>query len=88
MINITPARLCPKGYKSLSISRPDRTGRGIAIVFKKDLNVTKGCTTTYITMEMDTFWININNHVINLVAIYRPPDTNILDFCCEFTDIL
>ena len=85
--NITPARLCPNGYKSLSISRPDRTGKGIAIVFKKDLNVTKACTTTYIIMEMATFQININNHVINLVTIYRPPDTNILDFCHEFTDI-
>ena len=86
--NITPTRLCQKGYKCLSISRPDITGGGIAIVFKKDLNVTKACTTTYLTMEMATFRININNHVINLVTIYRPPDTNILDFCYEFTDIL
>ena len=86
--NITPARLCPNGYKSLSISRLDRTGGGIAIVFKKDLNVTKACTTTYTTMEMATFWININNCVLNLVTVYRPPDTNILDFCHEFTYIL
>ena len=81
-------RLCPNGYKSLSISRPNGTGGGIAIVFRKDLNVTKTCTTTYTTMEMATFQININNFVINLVTIYRPPDTNILDFCHEFTDIL
>ena len=86
--NITPARLCPKGYKSLSIPRLVRTGGGTAMVFKKDLNVTKACTTIYITMEMATFQININNCVINLVTIYRPPDTNILDFCHEFTDIL
>ena len=62
--------------------------RGIAIVFKKDLNVTKACTTTYNTMEMATFLTNINNHVINLVTIYRPTDTNVLDVCHEFTDIL
>ena len=37
---------------------------------------------------MATFQININNHVINLVTIYRLPDTNILDICHEFTDIL
>ena len=86
--NVTPVRLCPNGYKSLPISRLHRTGGGITIVFKKDLNVTKACTTTYTTMEMATFWININNCVINLVSIYRPPDTNILDFCHEFTDIL
>ena len=86
--NVTPARLCPNGYKSLYVSRLDRAGGGIAVFFKKDLNVTKACTTAYTTMEMATFWININNHVINLVKIYRPPDTNILDFCCEFTDIL
>ena len=86
--SITPIRLCPNGYKLLSVSRPDRTGGVIAIVIKKDLNVTKACTTTYTTMEMATFQININNHVINLVTIYRPPDTNILDICHEFTDIL
>ena len=39
-------------------------------------------------MEMATFQININNYIINLVTIYRPPDTNILDFCHEFKDIL
>ena len=86
--NVTPVRLCPNGYKSLSISRPNRTGGGIAIVFKKDFNVTKSCVTIYTTMEMATFQININNHVINLVTFYRPPDTNILGFCHEFTDIL
>ena len=86
--NVIPVRLCPNGYKSLPISRPNRTGGGITIVFKKDCNVTKSCTTTYTTMEMAIFWININNCIINLVTIYRPPDTNILDFCCEFTDIL
>ena len=84
--NITPTRLCPNGSKPLSISRPDRTGGGTAIVFKKDLNVTKACTTTYINMEITTFQININNCVINLVTIYRPPDTKILDFCHEFTE--
>ena len=83
--NITPTRLSPKGYNSLSISRLDRTGGGIAVVFKKDLNVTKACTTTCITMKMATFQININNHVINQVTIYKPPDINVLDFCHEFT---
>ena len=86
--NVTPARLCPNGYKSLSISRPNGTGGCIAIVFKKDFNVTKSCATTYTTMKMATFWIDINNHIINLITIYRPPDINILDFCHEFTDIL
>ena len=40
----TPGRLCPSGYKALSISRHGRTGGGIAIIYKNDLNinVTKG----------------------------------------------
>ena len=36
---ITPTRLCPNSYKSLSNSRQDRVGGGIAIVYKHELNI-------------------------------------------------
>ena len=36
---MTPVQLCPPGYKSISISGKDRTGGGIAVVYKDILTV-------------------------------------------------
>ena len=79
----TPGRLCPSGYKALSISRHGRTGGGIAIVYKNDLNIniTKGQPLE--TMESTCFSINTGFKVVNLIAIYKPPDSNALEFCNE-----
>ena len=84
----TPGRLCPSGYKALSISRHGRTGGGIAIIYKNDLNinVTKGQPLE--TMESTCFSINTGSRVVNLIAIYRPPDSNALEFCNELANLL
>ena len=34
------------------------------------------------------FSINTGNKVINLIAIYRPPDSNVLEFCNELANLL
>ena len=84
----TPGRLCPHGYKALSISRHGRTSGGIAIIYKNDLNinVTKGQPLE--TMESTCFSINTGFRVVNLIAIYRPPDSNALEFCNELANLL
>ena len=38
---ITSTRLCPDGYKSLSIPRHDKVGEGIAIIHKGKVNISK-----------------------------------------------
>ena len=84
----TPGRLSPSGYKALSISRHGRTGGSIAIVYKNDLNIniTKGQPLE--TMESTCFSINTGFRVVNLIAIYRPPDSNALEFCNELANLL
>ena len=85
---ITPTRLCPKGYKSLSISRQDKAGGGIAIVYKSELNISSARDEPYKTMELYSFIISTGNRPINLITIYRPPNTNVLEFCNELANLL
>ena len=74
----TPSRLCPSGYKALSISRHGRIGGGIATVYENDLNISTTRGQPFKTMESTCFSINTGNKVINLIATYRPPDSNVL----------
>ena len=85
---ITPTRLCPNGYKSYSISRKDRVGGGIAVVYKSGLNISITSSGTFKTMELSSFIISTRNKQINLIIIYRPPDTNTLEFCRELANLL
>ena len=84
----TPSRLCPSGYKAVSISRRGRIGGGIAIVYKSDLNISTARCESFKTMESTCFSINTGKRSINLIAIYRPPDSNVLEFCNELTNLL
>ena len=85
---ITPTRLCLNGYKSLSISRQDKVGGGIAIVYKSKFNISIARGQPFKTMEFSCFCISTGNRLINLITIYRPPDSNVLEFCNELTNLL
>ena len=85
---VTPTRLCPSGYKSLSISRQNRVGGGIAIVYKNKLNVSIARVQPFKSMELSCFSISAGNRLINLITIYRPPDSNVLEFCNELDKLL
>ena len=85
---ITPTRLCPNGYKSLSISRQDKVGGGIAIVYKSELNISPSRDEPHKTMESSSFFISTGNKQLNLTAIYRPPNTNVLEFCNDLASLL
>ena len=85
---IIPIRLCPSGYKALSISRHGKIGGGIAIVYKSNLNISIARGQPFKTMESTCFSINTGNRLINLIAIYTPPDSNVLEFCNELTNLL
>ena len=85
---VTPTRLCPKGYKSLSISRHDKIGGGIAIVYNSELNISSSRDEPYKTMELSSFIISTGNKQLNLTAIYRPPNTNVIEFCSELASLL
>ena len=63
-------------------------GGGIVIVYKSKFNISNAMGQPYKTMESTCFNINTGNRRVNLIAIYRPPDSNILQFCNKFTNLL
>ena len=85
---ITPTSLCSSGCKSLSISRHDKIGSGIAIVYKSNLNISIARGQPFKTIESTCISINTGNRLINLITIYRPPNSNVLEFCNEPTNLL
>ena len=42
----------------------------------------------YNTMEYTCFNVNTGNRIVNIIAIYRPLDCNVMEFCNEFADLL
>ena len=48
---ITPMEMCPAGYASLSVPQTDRLGGGLALVFRKDLDIMQGTVYKFSSME-------------------------------------
>ena len=81
--NTTAIQLCPDGYSSMSIPR---IGGGIAIVHKSDITLKSKTIYNCQTMECAGFLPDLENVLINLCVIYRPPNTSIVAFCEDLTD--
>ena len=57
---VTPVQLCPPGFKVISISRNDKTGGGIAVVYKD--TITARSRATYCTPQWNaavSLWISL-----------------------------
>ena len=54
--DVTLVQLCPPGFKAISISRKDRTGGGIAVVYKDTITVRSRATHNYSSMECGSFY--------------------------------
>ena len=85
---MTPVQLCPPGFKSILISRKDRTGRGIAVVYKDILTVRPRATHNYSSMECGSFSIDLPKLTINMSVIYRPPNSSVPVFATNFLDLI
>ena len=87
---LTSHRMCPPGYNVTSVLRTNCMGGGIAIVHKTGLSVTIINSDTTSSMEYAEFKIvnqeNVQQH--NMILLYRPPNTNVLQFISDLTDIL
>ena len=76
--DLSPLCMCHNGYKSLSIPRSGKTGRGLALVHKESINVTSRKCRSYNMMECVNFIISLPNKFIQLGLLYWPPERSIL----------
>ena len=80
----------PPGFKIISKPRCDgRQGGGIALIYKENyttndhkINTNSQC------MELSAFDLCIQDCVIDLLVIYRYPNTSVVSFCNNLADIL
>ena len=85
---MTPVQLCPPGFKTISISRKDRTGGDIAVVYKDTLTVIPRATHNYSSMECGSFSIDLPRPTINMSVIYRLPNSSVPVFVTDFLDLI
>ena len=84
--NTMAIQLCPDGYSSMSIPRAGRTGGDIVILHKLDITLKSKTIYNYQTMECADILLDLDNVLVNLCVIYRPPNTSIVAFCEDLTD--
>ena len=81
-------QIAPPGYSCISHPQSDgRMGGGIAIVFKGHIKVKNVENGQKETMEYGIFMFRIRDTVINLLVIYRFPNTSVITFCNELADV-
>ena len=87
---LTSHRMCPPEYNVTPVPKTNCTGGGIAIVNKTGLSVTLVNLDTTSSMEYAEFKIanQENDQQHNMILLYRPSNTNVLQFISDITDIL
>ena len=80
----------PPGFKIISKPRSDgRQGGGIALIYKENYTINDHkINTNSQCMELSAFHLHIQDHVIDLLVIYRYPNTSVVSFCSDLADIL
>ena len=86
--DITLLQLCPSGYKCISIPRKVRSGGGLALIYRDNINLKIETEYSFNTMEYNDFSIKLPSKTIHLRLLYRPPDGSVLQFCQELTTYL
>ena len=81
--NTIPNCLCPSGYNTISIPCINRTGGGIALIYRSNLDVKLNSSYNFEAMECVDFSLNLDRHNILLAVIYRPPNSSVLQFANE-----
>ena len=81
--NTIPNHLCPSGYNTISIPRINRTGGGIALIYRSNLDVKLNSSYNFEAMECVDFSLNLDRYNILLAVIYRPPNSSVLQFANE-----
>ena len=86
--------LLPEGYNILRADKDDgRRGRGVAIIYKNNLKIKRTKSIRYSQFECLMCTLTINNLLVHLIVIYRPPTSQenqlkTKDFLTEWADFI
>ena len=75
--SVTIAALSPDGYRFQNSTREnDRSGGGVGVMYKSIIGTTLIHANQCSSFEFSKWNVTIQNHVIKLVAVYRPPSSS------------
>ena len=86
--SINEVQMCPTVYKVYSVPRKDRSGEGIAVIYRDSIPITENSVYDYMSMECVDFTVTLLNNTINLSVIYRLPDRSVLSFADGFLNYI
>ena len=82
-------KCCPEGYTCDSVPRTSGRGGGLAVIYRDQLKLEPIPCDTYGSCEIMKLTVKCDNTAcIDLVIIYRPPNSNFKQFRSDFSNIL
>ena len=89
--NTLPAVLnsiIPHGFSLLHTPRPQKSGGGVAVIYRSQLKANIIHNNSYNSFEIIAIKFTISNSNFNIYTIYRPPSTSNAPFIAEFSTLL
>ena len=86
--DITLRQLTPVGYSLLQVPRSNKSGGGVAMLFKSGLNIKEQPAEAHSAFEHMEALLQTVNNTVRLCVPYRPPSSSITAFLQEFAQYM
>jgi len=80
--------VCPSDYFISHIPRDNRSGGGVAVIYRKSFTIKLCESTVYNSFESMELTFRSRDQLLRVVVIYRPPSTSFSVFNDEFSSML
>ena len=80
--------LCPTGYNFIHQPRLNGRGGGVSLLYRSVFQVRSNDIKTFSTFEYLDVFVNYDSTCLNIIVLYRPPNTSVRVFIDEFSSLL
>ena len=80
--------LCPTGYDFIHQPRLNGLGGGVGLLYRSVFQVRSNDIKTFSTFEYLDVFVNYDSTCLNIIVLYRPPNTSVRVFIDEFSSLL
>jgi Reverse transcriptase (RNA-dependent DNA polymerase)/Endonuclease/Exonuclease/phosphatase family len=80
--------LTPTGYALFHVPRPNKTGGGLAAIYRSIFNISQITLPSFPTFEAMCMRITLPSSSLTILSVYRPPSSSKPDFISDFSTLL
>ncbi|KXJ18376.1 RNA-directed DNA polymerase from mobile element jockey [Exaiptasia diaphana] len=80
--------VCPSGYSISHLPRKNRSGGGVAVIYRNSFNVKLCESAVYNSFESIELKFRSHDQVFCVVVVYRPPSSSFGSFIQDFSSLL